>query len=114
MPVHTLYPMMACCCAMSSMYCTYPACLGFYSQQVCGCLHAEQVLCKPSDEKAFCWTNTKLECMCRKMFTCSRLICQGCCLDVRYGIPSSPQHPYLCTCCFLTVGYPLSLVCHVL
>lgn len=78
--VEDLYPVVSCCCAMTSVYVKYPDCCGFYCMNFLCCLQLELACCKKSYEKDYYCTNGKVECMMGKLKTCNR-VSSGCTIN---------------------------------
>jgi len=83
----------ACCCALNSLYLTFPECIGCYTNQTVCCLTWEGVGCKPSNIEGECCVLQDCNCTIVYPTTCCKGVQQCCCFDQRISFPCDSDVP---------------------
>lgn len=95
-----LVPCQAMCCAINSLYCEFPSCIGCSFNDTCLCVEATGVCCKMqdcSDDRGTCcivWSGDERVV---RPATCCKAQQQFFCFDQRASFPCTDDVPCICT-----------------
>ncbi len=103
--VADLRPCTACCCVISSLYCSFPDCVGCSGEYMCCCLSTTFKICKPSKSSSDCCIINENNCLC--IYPTTLCMGQSQCffVDSRCALPCNDEVPCVVAMFCFTLCY---------